>query len=165
MACRAAQLEDKMRKIINNIIQNSAAVMIFLIIFYGIVFAQQICCKVDANACIPAINRISGDYAISKVCMAAPSHLISTQSQLIQCSKNCMADFGDGISCCETDRCDSNYPNVSYIPTNVQDCYLAINSPCTDNTTNHLKIKSEQINTSTSHKTAPIYILTQSIVC
>ena len=154
-----------MKEIINKIIQSSAAVVIFLIIFYGIGFAQQICCKVDTNACIPAINRISGDYAISNDCMAAPPHLLSTQSQLIQCSKNCMADFGEGIPCCEADCCDSDYPNVSFIPTSVQDCYLVINSPCTDTTTNHLKIKSEQINTSTFPKTAPIYILTQSIVC
>ncbi len=154
-----------MKKLINKIIQTSTAIVISCIVVYGIVYAQQVCCSTMVNACIPASNRISGDYASGKSWTNSPSHHRNNQLQSNLYSKNVLADFGAGNTCCETDRCDS-YNQATYFSLSfIQNFYPFQKNVSSFDAGNGAQTTFEPFSLPASLKAVPIYIMTQSIIC
>ena len=154
-----------MKKTFNKIIPISTAILIFCIVVYGIVYAQQVCCSTIVDACIPASNRISDGYTISNSWTTPPLHNRNTQLRTNHCFKNIPADFGSGNTCCETDRCD-NYNQASHFSLSfIQDFYPFQKNVSSFNAGNGAQTAFEPYSLSTSLKAVPIYIWTQSIIC
>lgn len=154
-----------MKESFNKIIQISTAILISCIVVYGIVYAQQVCCGNIVEVCIPTSNRISVRYNIDNSCRISPSHYLNNQLQSNLCSKNILADFGPGNTCCETDRCDS-YNQATYLSLSfIQDFYPLQKNVSSFDTGNGEQTAFEPYRLSTSLKAVPIYIITQSIIC
>jgi len=102
------KLRKTMKKLFEKIIQCSTVILISWTVVYGIVYAQQACSSTIVDACIPTLSRISDSYAADSFCRTSPSHHRNNKLQSNLCSKNIPADFGEGNTCCETNRCDSN---------------------------------------------------------
>jgi len=153
-----------MKGLFNKIIQTSTATLISWIVVYGIVYAQQVCCNTIVDACIPTSNRISVSYTIGNFCRTSPSHHRNNQLQSNLFSKNFLTDFGEGNTCCETNRCDS-YNQATYFSLSfIQDL-----SPLQKTLSSFNVISGAQTNFEPKSlsflKAVPIYILTQSIIC
>jgi hypothetical protein len=154
-----------MKESINRIIKTSTAMFISCIVVYGIVYAQQVCCSTIVDVCIPASNRNSISYNIDNSCRISPSHYLTNQLQPNLCSKNILADFGSGNTCCETDRCDSYNQATYFSLTFIQDFYPLQKNVSSFDAGNGAQTAFEPYSLSTSLKVVPIYILTQSIIC
>jgi len=154
-----------MKELFNKIIQTSTALLISLIVVYGIVYAQQVCCSTIVDACLTTSNRISGGCTIGNSCRTSSSHYRNNSLQSNLRSINYLADFGAGNTCCETDCRDSNKQAMYFSRSFTQDFYplqkiqSSFNVNCGAQT--NFKPKSLPI----SLKAVPIYILTQSIIC
>lgn len=160
-----SKLGKTMKESFNKIIQISTAILISCIVVYGIVYAQQVCCGNIVEVCIPTSNRISVSYNIDNSCRISPSHYLNNQLQSNLCSKNILADFGPGNTCCETDRCDS-YNQATYLSLSfIQDFYPLQKNVSSFDTGNGEQTAFEPYRLSTSLKAVPIYIITQSIIC
>jgi len=96
-----------MKELINKCIQTITAILISSIVVYG-VYAQKVCCKTIIDACIPASDRISSGYTTGSRWTTFQSQRRNIQLQSNLCSKNILADFGAGNTCCQTDRCDGD---------------------------------------------------------
>ncbi len=154
-----------MKELITKITQTITAILIICIVVYGIVYAQQVCCSTIADTCIPTANRISVNYNIDNSCRISPSHNLNNQQQPTLCSKSIIADFGLGDTCCETDRCDGYNLVTAFSLSFVQEFYpLQINVSSFD-AGNGAQTTCQPYNLSTPHRTVPIYILTESIIC
>jgi hypothetical protein len=154
-----------MKKLIDKIIQTSTAILISCIVVYGIVYAQPICCSTIVAACIPTSNRISISYNIDNSFRISPSHHFNNQPQSTICSKNILADFGSGNTCCETDRCDGFNQVAEFSLSFIQDFYPLQKNIGSFDAGNGAQARFEPYNLSTPHKAIPIYILTESIIC
>ena len=154
-----------MKELNNKIIQTCTAIVIFGIIAYGIVYAQQVCCSTIGDACIPASNKISGGYNINSSCRISPSHNLNIQLQSSLCCKNILADFGTVNTCCGADRCDGFNQATVFSFSIIQDFYLLQKSLNSFDTGNGAQPNFIPYNFSIPHKAIPIYILTESIIC
>jgi len=153
-----------MKKLFTKIIQSSTMILISWIVVHGIVYAQQACCSTIVDACIPVFSRISDSYTVGNFCITSPSHRRNNRLQSNLCSKKILADFGEGNTCCETNRCDS-YNQGTYLSLSfIQDLSLQKNLS-SFNVISGAQTNFEQKSLSPTPKTVPIYILTQSIIC
>jgi hypothetical protein len=153
-----------MKDLIKKSIQIITAILLFIIVAYGIVYAQQVCCSKIAEACIPAFSQVSDSYFIDECCKI--SHTRNRNRQLLSSnySENLLADFGSGSTCCETDRCDgfnqASVCNISF----VQDFYpfqpilRSFDADSGGQSAFHPNKRS------IFHNAVPIYILTESIL-
>jgi hypothetical protein len=154
-----------MKKMFNKIIQTGIAILISWIVVYGIVSAQQVCCSTIVDARIPTSNRFSVSNTIGNFCGTSPSHHCNNQLQANFCSKNFLADFGKGNTCCETNRCDS-YKQATYFSLSfIQDLCPLQKTLSASNVISGVQTNFEPKSLSSSLKAVPIYILTQSIIC
>jgi len=154
-----------MKEFINKMIQTSTAIFISCIVVYGIAFAQQVCCSTIVDACISTFKRISVRYNIDNSCRISSLHNLNNQLQSNLCSNNILTDFGTGNTCCETDRCDGYNQTTEFSLSFVQGFYLFQKSVNSFDADNGAQSALEPYRISTSLKAAPIYILTQSIIC
>jgi len=154
-----------MKELFNKIIQTTTAILISCIVVYGIVYAQQVCCSTIVNACIQISNRNSVSYAIGNSCETSPSHHRNNQLQSNLCSKNFLSDFGEGNTCCETNRCDSYNQAAYFSLSSIQNLYPLQKTLSSFNVISGAQTNFEPKNLSTSLKAVPIYILAQSIIC
>ena len=165
VAYKRFQLEKTMKILFNRIIQTSTAILISCIVVYGIVYAQQVCCSTTVDVCIQASNRISASYTIGNSYETSPSHYRSNQLQSNFCSKNFLPDFGEGNTCCETNRCNS-YNHATYFSlSSIQNLYPLQKTLSSFNAISGTQTNFEPKSLSASRKAVPIYILTQSIIC
>jgi len=154
-----------MKALINKIIKNSVAIVIFCIVVYGNVYATKVCCKAILKACIPTSNSSSVSFNIDNYSMTSLSYHINNQPLSNIHSINFIADFGSGNTCCETDHCD-NYNQINYIrPSYNQGSHLAQNDVRSISDGNGTRTAFRPFRLSTSFKAVPIYIATQSILC
>ncbi len=154
-----------MKNIFTKIIQSSTVILIFWIVVYGIVYAQQACCSTIVDACIPAFSRISDSYTVGSFRRTSPAHHRNNKLQSNLCSKNIPADFGEGNTCCETNRCDS-YNQATYFSLSfTRDLYPLQKTLSAFNVISGAQTNFEPKSLSLSLKAEPIYILTQSIIC
>jgi len=154
-----------MKALFNKIIQTCTAILISIIVVYGIVYAQQVCCSTIVNACIPSSIKISVSYNIDNSCRTSPSHYLNNQLLTNLCSNNFLADFGSGNTCCETDRCN-RYNQATYFSLSfIQDFYPLQKKVSYFGADNGAQTTFEPYSLPTSHKSVPIYIMTQSIIC
>ena len=154
-----------MKDLITKIIQTITAILISCIVVYGINYAQLVCCSTIVDTCISTSNRISVGYNIDNSCRISPSHNRNNQQQATLCSKNIIADFGPGNTCCETNRCDGYNQVTEFILSFIQDF-----SPLQKNVNPFdagagAQARFESYNLLTPHKAVPIYILKESIIC
>jgi len=154
-----------MKELFNKIIQTTTAILISCIVVYGIVYAQQVCCSTIVDACIRTSNRISGSYTIGNSCETSPSHHRNNQLQSNLCSKNFLSNFGEGNTCCETNRCDSYNQAAYFSLSSIQNLYPLQKPLSAFNVISGGQINFEPKSPSTFLKAVPIYILTQSIIC
>lgn len=154
-----------MKALFNKIIQTCTAILISIIVVYGIVYAQQICCSTIVNACIPSSIKISVSYNIDNSCRTTPPHYLNNQLLTNLCSNNFLGDFGSGNVCCETDRCDwynqSTYLSLSFH----QNFYPLQKKVSSFDAGDGAQTTFEPYGLQTSDKAVPIYIMTQSIIC
>jgi len=154
-----------MKELFNNIIQTTTTILISCIVVYGIVYAQRVCCSTIVVACIPTSNIISVSYTIGNFCETFLSHHRNNQLQSNLFSKNFLSDFGEGNTCCETNRCDS-YNQAGYFSlSSIQNLYPFQKTLSSFNVISGAQTNFEPKSLSTSLKGVPIYILTQSIIC
>ena len=154
-----------MKKILIKIIQSSTVSLIFWIVVYGIVYAQQACCSNIADARIQFFSIISNSYTIHSHSKTSPPHHRNHRLQPIHCSENFLADCDSKNACCKTDRCDRYNQGTYFNPSFPQ--YAA--HPLQKNVSSFHVSDGEQrafgtYSLSTSLKAVPIYILTQSII-
>ena len=154
-----------MKKLFAKIIQSSTVILISWIVVYGIVYAQQACCSTIVDACIPAFSRISDSYTIGSFCRTSPSHHRNNKLQSNLCSKNIPADFGEGNTCCETNRCDSYNKTTYFTLSFIQGLYPLQKPLSAFDVISGAQTNFEPKSLSLSLKAVPIYILTQSIIC
>jgi len=154
-----------MKELINKIIQVSTAILISCVVVYGIVYAQLVCCTNMVNTCIPASNRILDGYTSDKSWTNFQSYDRNNQLRSNLCSKNVLADFGPGNTCCETDRCDSFNQATYFSLSFIQDFFPLLKDASSFDTSNGTQTTFEPFSLSTSLKAEPIYIMTQSIIC
>jgi len=81
------------------------------------------------------------------------------------CSENYLTDFGAENTCCETDGCDSYNRSTVFSLSFSQDLYplQKVESIFDAGNGGQTKLKPDTL--LISFKAAPIYILTQSIIC
>jgi hypothetical protein len=154
-----------MKKLVNRITQTSIAMVIFCIVVYGIVYAQQACCSTIVDTCIPASNRTSVKCFIDNSYRTFPSYHWNNHLQPNGCSKNPLANFDPGNTCCKADRCD-NYNQVTYFSLSfVQDFFPLQKNVSSLDEGNNEPTTFKLINQPTVLSSIPIYIMTQSIIC
>lgn len=138
-----------------------AAAIIGFFAVYGMVFAKQVCCSDISNTCAPASKPISVNYSINSVCKPSPIHHYSSEPS----TKFYTNGLGDRETCCET-NCVEPYGQIAYFcPSFKYNATAFYKEVCLVGTS---KIGSNIYETSDLPifpKSAPIYILTQSILC
>jgi len=154
-----------MKKLFYKFILTSTVIVLSCIVVYGIVYAQQICGTNMVNTCISASNRILGGYTNDKSWTNSQSYDRNNQLRSNFCSKNVLADFGPGNTCCETDRCDSFNQATYFSLSFIQDFFPLLKNASSVDTSNGTQTTFEPFSLSTSLKVEPIYIMTQSIIC
>jgi len=154
-----------MKDLITKIIQTITAILISCIVVYGIVYAQLVCCSTIVDTCIPTSNRISVGYNIDNSCRISPSHNRNNQQQPTLCSKNIIAAFGSGDTCCETNRCDGYNQETEFSLSFIQDFFPLQKNVNSFDAGNGAQARFEPYNLLTPHKAVPIYILKESIIC
>lgn len=154
-----------MKKLLHKIIQIMAAILIFCIVGYSIVYAQQVCCNTVADAYIPAFKILSSTYNIDNPFIFSPPQNVDYNLKPNIYFKNNPADCGSGNSCCQTDHCD-NYNQLTEFPLSfVHNFYLHKKNFSLWVTDNGAQNANQPYNFSTPHKAVPIYILKESIIC
>ena len=154
-----------MKKLFYKFILTITAIVISCIVVYGIVSAQQVCCITMVNTCIPASNRILGGYTSNKSWTNSQSYDRNNQLRSNLCSKNVLADFGSGDTCCEADRCDSYKQTMYFSFSFIKDFYPLQKNAISFDADNGAQTAFEPFNIATSLKAESIYIMTQSIIC
>ena len=154
-----------MKVLVNKFIQIGTTIIILCIVVYGIVYAQQACCRTIVDACIPASNRIFGGYNNSKSWATSQSYESTNHLQLYICSKKNLTDYGPGNTCCETDPCDIYNQTAYFSLSFIQDLIMLQKSACSSDADDGTLTTFEPYSLPTSLDPVPIYILTQSIIC
>jgi hypothetical protein len=154
-----------MKELVNKITQTRIAMVIFCIVVYGIVYAQQACCSTIVDTSIPASNSTSAKYFIDNSYRTFPSYHWNSQLKSNRCSKNPLANFDPGNTCCEADRCD-NYTQVTYFSLSfIQDFFPFHKIVSSLYAGNGAQTTFESFSLPTSLSSVPIYIMVQSIIC
>jgi hypothetical protein len=154
-----------MKDLINKFIQIITATLLFMIVVYGIVYAQQVCCSKIAEACIPTFNRVSDSYIIDDCCKISPTHNRNNQLLSAISSENLLEDFGSGNTCCETDRCDGYNQATVFSISFIKDFYpfqTIVRSFDADSGVQSAFHPNKRL---IFPNAVPIYILTESIIC
>ena len=154
-----------MKDLINKFIQIITATLLFMIVVYGIVYAQQGCCSKIADACIPTVNRVSDSYFIDDCCKISPTRNRNNQLLSAKSSENLLADFGSGNTCCETDRCDGYNQATVFSISPIQDFYPFQTIVRSFDADSGVQSTFHPNKRSIFHNAVPIYILTESIIC
>jgi len=154
-----------MKELIKKFIQITTAILLFTIVVYGIVYAQQVGCSKIAEACIPTFHRVSDSYIIDDCCKI--SHTRNRNNQLLSAnsSENLLADFGSGNTCCETDRCDGYNQAAVFSISFIQDFYPFQTIVRSFDANSGVQSTFHPNKRSIFHNAVPIYILTESIIC
>lgn len=159
MACEG-QI-DTMKKVILKFIYTSLAMVGAFVALHSLVAAQQACCVKIDNACLSASNQLSVNLNSREVCLPSPSHHYRSSSDL-QSSKN---DLGGGTTCCESNDCPASGQST-YIGASFSYDTDFFNEAACDEDVKNTTLTTYRLNDlQTSPVTAPIYILTQSILC
>jgi hypothetical protein len=154
-----------MKDLIKKFIQINTAILLFIIVAYGIVYAQQVCCSNIAEACIPKFNRVSGSYFIDECCKISHTRNRNNRLQSANYSENLLANDSSDNTCCETDRCDGyNQATVCSISF-IQDFFSFQPILSSFNADSGRQSAFHPNKRSTFHNAVPIYILTESIIC
>jgi hypothetical protein len=154
-----------MKTSIKKFIQIISAIFLYIIVVYGIVYAQQVCCSKIADACIPTFNRVSASYIIGDCCKISLPRNRNNRLLSANYFENLHADFGSGTTCCETDRCDgynqATVCSISFIQDfcPFQPILSSFNADSGGQSDYHPNKRS------TFHNAVPICILTESIIC
>jgi hypothetical protein len=154
-----------MKDLIKKFIQIITAILLFTIVVYGIVYAQQVCCSKIAEACIPTFNRVSDSYIIDDCCKISLTRNRNNQLLPTNFSENLLADFGPGNTCCETDRCDGYNQATVYSISFIQDFYPFQPNLRSFDADSGVQSTFHPNKRSIFPNTVPIYILTESIIC
>ena len=157
------KIEKIMNELINKIIQTSTLIVIFCIVVYGSVNAQQVCCSSIADTCSPASNRITTGYSSSNAC--PPSHHNNNQLRSNLFPKKSLSGFGSGNTCCKADHCDRYSPATYFNRSIIQHFYPLRKNVSAINAGNHTQPIFNPYSLPTSLKVFPIYIMTQAIIC
>ena len=150
---------------IRKFIQFISAILLFIVVVYGIVYAQQASCRTIAEACIPAFSRDSGSDCIDGCCNVSPTNNRNNPLLSANYSGIPLSDVGSDNACCEPNRCDGYNQGTACSISFIQGFYpfqLTISSfdaNISEQPTFHPKKRSGILNT------VPIYILTESIIC
>jgi hypothetical protein len=150
--------------LLKKIIQSSTVILIFWIVVYGIVYAQQACCSNIADARIPTFCRVSNSYTIDSHSKTLPPHHRNHRLQPIHCSENFLADCDVKNPCCKTDRCDRYNQGTYFNPSFPQYAYPLQKNVRSFHVSDGEQRAFETYSLSTPLKAVPIYILTQSII-
>ena len=155
-----------MKRLFNKNIRVSAALLILSIGFYGSVYAQQACCKMNLSVCVSASAGITGNFVNDSLWATFRSYDPNSQQWLKLFQNTLSTGFGSANTCCETDHCN-DYNQVAYLNhSSVQGYY-----PVKKDADAHVTVLSSKTSfepyhhLSTSFKSSPIYILKQSIAC
>ena len=154
-----------MKELLNKFILTGTTILIFCVVAYGIVYAQQVCCNTLVNTCIQAFNRISGGSASGSSWTTTTLQHRNIQLHSNICSKNIAADFGAGNACCQTDHCDSNSQATYFSLSFVQDFYPLQKSASFFHAGDGAQTAFDPDSLSASLKTLPVYLITQSVIC
>ncbi|WP_372683693.1 hypothetical protein [Desulfosarcina sp.] len=159
MACEG-QI-DTMKKVILKFIYTSLAMVGAFVALHSLVAAQQACCVKIDNACLSVSNQLSVNLNSREVCLPSPSHHYRSNPDL-QSSKN---DLGAEATCCESGNCPASGQSI-YIGASVSwDDYRHNEAECDEDLKNSQTTTDGFNNLLTCKASAPIYLLTQSIIC
>ena len=154
-----------MKELISKIIQIGTAIVASYIVVCGDVHTQQVSCSTILNACIPSSNRILFVYANSNFSTTSQAYNSNNQRPSDLCSKNILADFSAGETCCETGGCDGNIQSKHFSLSFIQDFYSLQKNVSSFDAGMGSQTKFESHRLRTSLKAVPIYIVKQSIIC
>ena len=155
-----------MKRLFNKNILVCAAVLFLCIGFYGSVYAQQACCKMDMSVCVSASAGIAGNFVNDSFWATFRPYDPNSQQWLKLCRYTLSTGFDSGNTCCETDHC-YGYNQVACLNYSSAQGYYPVKKDADAHVTGlESKTSFEPYHhLSTSFKSSPIYILKQSIVC
>ena len=154
-----------MKDLIKKFIQIITAILLFIIVVCGIVYAQQVCCSKIAETCIPTFNRVSDSYIIDDCCKISPPRNRNNQLLSANYSESLLADFGSGNTCCETDRCDGYNQATVFSISSIQNFYPFQTIVSSLDADSGVQSTFHPNKRSIFPNAVPIYILTESIIC
>ena len=153
-----------MKELINNIARLCTLVLIFCILFYGFVHTHEVCRSNSSGACIQTFNGISKNYdhEYSRISfwLYVPNHGLPSDP----CSKVTAAEFGTGNACCKPNRCDG-YKQPMLSNFSIHKISHLLNTNISSSVGGDRRRRTNQSHNSTIfHQSAPIYVLTESII-
>ena len=150
-----------MKNLIRKFIHTGSAGVLACIVVYSMVSAQQLCCSNIATSCISTSNRTSGNDFINSVCSPSPSHHYRNGPL----AKSRINDLGTAETCCETDYCETVGQTAYIIPSFINGDYPLKKVVCYIDSCSNPPVSLGAYDLPAVLKSAPIYILTQSILC
>lgn len=159
MACE--RQIDTMKKVFLKFIYTSLAMVGAFVALHSLVAAQQACCVKIDNACLSVSNQLSVNLNSREVCLPSPSHHNRSNPGL-QSSKN---DLGAEATCCESNDCPASGQSIYIGASFSWDDYRHNEAACDEDLKNYQTTTYDFKNLQTNPTSAPIYILTQSIIC
>ena len=154
-----------MKEMIHKITRSIAAIVISCIAVYGIVYAQQACCRTFTETCIPTLEITSNCYYVNTSFGISPSSNPSCQLRSNLSFSNNQVNSASGNTCCKTDRCDGNNQATEFPLSFIQDYSLLQKNAGSLASGIGAQTAAQLYNQSTPHNAVPIYILTKSIIC
>jgi hypothetical protein len=154
-----------MKNWFNKILLVCTAVSVSIVVLYGLVYAQQVCCRTLVDICISISERINGDNTRGTVWATYPSHQRNKKWRSTPCLDDYSGGFGEASTCCETDGCDSYNLNADFNLTSLTEFYLLQNIATSLNKGSGAQGTVESPQPTTSLKALPIYLVTKSIIC
>jgi hypothetical protein len=151
-----------MKDLIKKFIQIITAILLFIIVVCGIVYAQQVCCNDVAAVCFQAPNRILGGSTGSKSWTNPQAYGPNILLRSNLCFKN---NFDPENACCQTDSCDFYKQSVYISLSSAQYLYPLQDGRTTFEIDMNGQSSYDPQILSTSLEPGPIYILTKSILC
>lgn len=159
------KIGNEMKEYTHKMIQTITAIIVAGIVVSGIYYAQPVCCSTAVNDCTPTALRISVSHNTNNTCEISPVHGPKSQLPCHLFSKDSLLDFDSEITCCKTDYCDSYTPAVYLTISFIRDVSPLQKGLTTVGADNGEQAIFGRHFRSTSPKSVPIYILTQSIIC
>ena len=150
-----------MKNLIRKFIHTNSAAVLACIAVYSLVSAQQVCCSNIGTICISTSNRTSGIDFINRVCSPSPSHHFRSGPL----AKSRISDLGTGEICCETDYSETVGQATYTIPSFKSGGHLIKKIVCYIDSCSNPPVSLGAYDLPAVLRSAPIYILTQSILC
>lgn len=150
-----------MKTVFLKFIYTSLAMVGAFIALHSLVAAQQACCVKIDNACLSVSNQLSVNLNSREVCLPSPSHHYRSSPDL-QSNKD---DLGGEATCCEPDDCPASGQSTYIGASFSYDTHFINEAACYEDLKNTTLTTYRLNDLQTSPVTAPIYILTQSILC